>query len=43
MKFWHRLRLFALICFMLILVVLWFAGPPVSTDLIMAPKFPTTP
>ena len=44
MKFWHCLRWFALISFMLILVVLWFAGPTSSSaDLISAPKFPTTP
>jgi hypothetical protein len=44
MKFWNRLRWFALISFLLILVVLWFSGPTgSSTDLISAPKFSVTP
>lgn len=44
MKFWNRLSWFALIAFLLILVVLWFFGPTgSSTDLISAPKFPTNP
>ena len=44
MTFWNLLRWFALISYLVILVLLWTAGPTgSSTDLIPAPKFSVTP